>query len=508
MKSRFATKIICVLFSLIIALVPIFSTFGSAGEQGYDHDCPYIHVHGFMASDVWVDPDDPDSELAWPPSSDAILGTVKAVLPQLLKVLADKKWDEFQDVLIPECQKLFGAIALDENGEPSNGSGIRFTYPENVTKDSDLIFRYDWRLDPVEVAGQLDKFINYVTEKSGCPQVVLEGHSFGGIIMTSYAKLYGTSKIKSIMYNTTAVYGEEYTGELMTGNINIDADSLTAYLMSLMDYNEKEDLLNGLFRILRDAGVTGDLVKLVNYLIENIYERAIREVVMPLFGGWLSVWAMVPDDKVDAAWNFAFNNVYKDSDKDYSGLQEKIKSYNTQVRADKADTLRKLNNDCNFYVLSRYGYCSIFLVPSWKNMSDTVVDTKYSSFGATTSDYDSRLTDEQIAGSDYVSPDKTVDASTCMFPEQTWFVRNYSHAENSDDADELYKYLLYYDGQADIKTFSQYPQYLYYVEETDGITIDSLQKEEPGTIEKILNFFDSIIAKIKSIFGFLNFFKK
>jgi hypothetical protein len=57
-----------------------------------------------------------------------------------------------------------------------------------------------------------------------------------------------------------------------------------------------------------------------------------------------------------------------------------------------------------------------------------------SSFGATTSLAYDTLSDAYIASrvaagyGDYISPDLQVDASTCFFPEQTWFAKGATHS--------------------------------------------------------------------------------
>ena len=56
------------------------------------------------------------------------------------------------------------------------------------------------------------------------------------------------------------------------------------------------------------------------------------------------------------------------------------------------------------------------------------------SFGATTSSVYETLSDDYIAKrvaegkGKYISPDKQIDASTCLFPDLTWFIKGSSHS--------------------------------------------------------------------------------
>ena len=66
------------------------------------------------------------------------------------------------------------------------------------------------------------------------------------------------------------------------------------------------------------------------------------------------------------------------------------------------------------------------------------VSVKRSSFGATTGTIYHDLPDEYLAErtaagfGDYLSPDGQIDASTCLFPESTWFIKGSSHSNWSD----------------------------------------------------------------------------
>ncbi len=491
MKKRIAKRILA--FALALAmLVSLVPAAFAAEEPAYDHNCPYIFVPGFMATDIFVDPDDPDSELAWPPSGDAIWGAVKASLPSIIKTLFTRDYDKLAREITPNVNEIFAPILNAPDGTVQNSSGPRFTYPdaETVTAESNLSFRYDWRIDPIEVAAQLNDFINFVLEASGCDEVVLECHSYGGVITTTYAKLYGTEKVRSFFYNSTAVFGETYNGELMTGNLCLDSDAITEYLKSAFNYNDNEKLLNGLFAFLKITGITGAVCRLGNKLVSKMLDYVAENCVVPLFGGWLSIWAMVPDEYIDDAMDYVFNELYKDSPIDRSGLKAKIDDYNTRIRPYKAETLRTINETSNLYVCARYGFCSLFMTPSWRNASDNTIDVKYASFGATAADYGSKLPDSVINGAkaEYISPDKTVNAEGAMFPEQTWYIRNLTHAYSCRGYDEMIKALLYYDGQATVETFEEYPRFMYY-DEADDVLPDSQQALTLTFAEKASEFF-------------------
>lgn len=501
------------MISILICAVILFTAFASTLAEAYTPSCPYIYVHGFMGKDLYTDKNDKNSEPVWPPSTDKILELVKAHIGDLLKFLVTKNYDELGDAILGPVGELLSTANLDKDGEVPNNSGAYMVYPpaNSINAYSELDFNYDWRIDPIVVAGELNDFINYVTESSGCDKVVIECHSFGGIVVNTYSRLYGSDKLRSVCYNTTAIFGEKYTGEMMSGQIVFEGEAISAFIKRIIGENEYKNLINGLIDILDSTGVTGDIAELGNGIVEHLGERAIRGILLPMFGRWLSIWAMIPDEYIDSAMDFVFNRVYKNDGEDYSKLIEKIEAYNTEIRPYKTETLTAQNETINLYVLSRYNYPSVPLTPSWRKMSDAVVDTASSSFGATCAEYGDKFADEYVASrkdGSTVNPDHTICSETCLFPKQTWFIKDMQHAVMNDDMDKMVKEFLHYDGQATVTTFENYPRFLDFDEVTQTISIDNGTPETKKTaLDYIKGFFLKILEINRKILDLIFFWK-
>ncbi len=494
--------------SVFIAFAIVLSCFAGINVFAEEETCPYIYIHGFMAQDIIADKNDSESEVLWPPEGSDILDTVKQCLPDLLKFLVTRNYRKLGDAIIGPAAELLSKANLDINGEPSDGSGVYFAYPpaSSITKSSHLKFRYDWRLDPIELASQLNDYIEYVVRASGSEQVVIECHSFGGIVAETYLQLYGGDRIKSVCYNTTAIYGETYTGELMSGVLYIDPDAVTEYIRGMLSENERAELIGMLLDVMNDAGVTDDLSSILNGIVENLGDELKKEILLPMFAGWLSIWAMIPDDYVDASIDYVFNELYKDDGLDHSGLREKVDNYNEMIRPFKTETLLAQNETANVYVVSRYGYATVPLTEKWKLMTDTVVDTAFSSMGGTCADYGSAFADDFVSRCDpaYLNVDKTVYAATCLFPDQTWFVRDLTHAKSPSSLENFMSALLYYDGQADINTFAEYPQYLVYDYADGSLSPDEgTPAAEKTFFEKLFDFYRMILRFFRRIIDFI-----
>lgn len=497
-------KLIALFLVVILATTPLSVSIASAQSEV---NCPYIKVHGYMADAIYRVKNDPTSEILWPPSKEKILAVVEECVPALLEFLVTKNYDDLGDKIIGPLKELFSGANLDKNGLPSDGSGIVFNYPNksSITKASRLKFAYDWRCDPMDIAVDLNNFIDYVLDASGCEQVVVDCHSFGGIVVETYTQLYGTEKLKSVCYNTPAIFGETYTGELLNAEIELTADSVTAFLKEMLGHGEYRKLLIGIFDILEASGITEDICELGTGIVENLGYEILGDILLPLFGSWPSVWAMVPASYIDRCMANIFDNIYRDNGIDYSGLINKIENYDANVRAKSKQTLLKQNETTNLYIFSRYGFSSIPVTPSWDYMSDSVIDTKYSSMGASCAPYNGTFSKEFLishSNDPYLNPDKTVYAKTCLFPDQTWFFRELHHSKNTAQIDEFIYKLLYYDGQATINTFEEYSQFLVFDVDTEIFAPDK------GTVYEKKTFFDKIFEfNLKIIAFFKNFFK-
>ena len=74
------------------------------------------------------------------------------------------------------------------------------------------------------------------------------------------------------------------------------------------------------------------------------------------------------------------------------------------------------------------------------------------------------LSDAEIAGvsPEYISPDRVVNASTCLYKDTTWIVKNAKHVGCKDNSDhtEFAIWLLTRETQPTVKTNSAYPRFM------------------------------------------------
>ena len=462
-------RILCILLSVLL-LAGTLPFYALAQSQ---QKIPIIHLYGFMSCPIYAE----DGTKLFPVQRDAILDFVKKLLPSISRLAVNKNWTTFGDRLIPALNEILLPIAGDTQGVPKDGTGPQFVYPtaDEIKRADSLRFIYDWRDDPFVSAAQLDDFIRYVTETCGCARVALECHSYAGVVTLTYLATYGTDMVQSVCFNATAVYGATFAGELMRGKMQLSSDALTAYLEGIFDQKEYEALLRGVVSLFDDLGGIRFLVNFLNELFVNLNDRIWADSIIPIFANWPSVWAMVPDDKLDEAYAFARSMSPDEETEDDRIFLEKTQRFNREVRANRAAILREVNDNCGLYVIARYGYPGVPLGEIWQSNSDGVLDTESESFGATCRPY--AFSEPVTHPEKLIAPSGAIDASTCLFPTQTWFVRSYKHTQKDPAMEEFTAQLLLSPTQLTIDSIEEYPQFLYYDKVFHDLYIDINQTE-------------------------------
>lgn len=516
--------------------VPVIRILGD-GEPLYNKEQEKIfHIRSMTSGGLSSD-DDEDSD---------ILGSVANVLlPFLVDGLLNDKWDAYYTNLQKELSEIFSEIILDNNGEVSNGTGISQARKDEMAgylaRDAkkennkgyyainDYRFWYDWRLDPIYTAGLLDKYIDAVIAATGCPKVSIMASCLGTIVTTTYIRLYGTEKLHGVGFTGSVSGGAEALSEAISGKFDINGYAISRTLIDsdyIGEFNVDKFVTSSI-ELLTAVGVFDYLEDGVK---ETLYAKLVEGVTSALALSTLfsfpNYWAAVSPEDYDAAMLHVFGPKGSEKRKTYAGLIEKIENYNNTVRKNYDATIRSIGkNGVLFGAVSKYGFQILPICKSYDVVSDQFVSVNHSSFGATTSKLHNTLTDDYIQGrveagfADYISPDKKVDASTCIYPESTWFMKNVSHSEYTTFERKLLYDVITADKQikcGDVVDGLRYSRFLVYDYETDIMTTMTTENcntenwaadkdtEEPQTIfEKILVRLTAFFNWIASLFNFL-----
>ena len=104
-----------------------------------------------------------------------------------------------------------------------------------------------------------------------------------------------------------------------------------------------------------------------------------------------------------------------------------------------------------------------------------------------------------------VSPDRMVDASTCRYPEYTWFIKNLLHSSGCDYIDELLRFIAFSDHQVTVFENEAFPQFVLYSPTTDAVVPLTKAADKNADVKfvvKIKAFFQRIFEFIRNLFTF------
>ena len=496
------------IIALLLTVVLVFSCVSmSVSAASKNNKYPVIYIPGFMASEILSDKDNPESTPYWPMQTDNIVSAVKSAIPALGKFIIKQDWDEFGKSLVPVVEQIFNGLYFGPDGEAKDNSGVYRVYPtkKQIKESAEVCFNYDWRKDPLEVAKELDKYINHIIKVSGKEKVSISCHSQGGVIALTYLTRYGNSKIHGVAFDSAGIFGQSFNGDLLSGKVELNGEAFLYAIEDSLKGNESELLIDSILEVIEEAGLMDLVANLGNDIVAKI-KPYLNESLAALFACWPSIWSMVPDKDLDTATNYIFSEVYDKNDKESKELIKKINNYNKKIRSKKEKTLLALDETSRVIVIARYGYTSMPLTPSWNTPCDGTVDLINSSFGATVADFGTTFSDKYLAKakSKYISPSKTIDASTCLFPDKTWFIRDFQHSIGCYDLDNMIYKLLESKKEATVNTFKAYPRFMKYDIANDNIipddTVVEIRVPQGDMKDKLTFFAQQLLNSVKCIF--------
>ncbi len=531
------------ILSVVLALIMLMSLFVPAVYAvpfRNTTDCPTLYFRGNGGS---IYDEDGNVVYDFDVDSDTIKSIAKTVLPSFTKGYLTGNFDEYYKVFGEEMTKLYDRCILDNNGNPRYGTGISEeckaqleTYKTKSQALSNGQFFYDgyayhndWRLDPLATADEIDKFIDCVLETTGAKKVNLMSKCLGGNLILAYIAKYGTSKINGIGFGSTVAFGEDLASEVYSGHVNFDCETITRFakdkfasdLLSNLDSVVMEFITDTLD--LANVSGAGDIATnaAMKLLVNRLYKGLIPVLVTTTYGTWPGYWSMVSAERYQEAKTFVFGDENSEKYQNYSGLIAKLDAYDTLVRQRIPELLMTAkDNGVKICIVSKYGFQMPPITDLKDEQGDVWVSTKYSSLGATVSKAGSTLSDEYIAErtalgyGKYISPDKQIDASTCVLPEYTWFFKNAVHDDWTREENSIIVHVFNYDGQATVNDISGATQFMVFDKENDvcypmtdeNCNTETYEVDEDDSFSaKISRFFKALVQWFKTTFSFLKY---
>lgn len=217
-----------------------------------DNITPVIFIPGIMGSSLFDDTDGDnrleENELIWLNTSKLVSSPNDSFLDALrLMPDGETSWDSDYNIKPAPLRndpnrtlydELFGNNAtkpseyykmffyeLISEGYELEDSDTDFSEGENL-----FYFPYDWRKSNVSNAAELNDFIENLTSKSGNDKVNLVVHSMGGLLTKQYIRIYGSDKIKKLIFIGTPHLGApKIYYSLLTGGLTADFKDYCIY---------------------------------------------------------------------------------------------------------------------------------------------------------------------------------------------------------------------------------------------------------------------------------------
>lgn len=511
-------KTISLLLSVTIALTAVFCAVPVSFAAEDAADIPVVHVCGSGTPIRRVN-EAGEVETLFPMQipEGYIEEKAEIFLPVFAEAFFTQEWDEFCDVLYECIYPIFSPMALNKNGEVDDGSYADWHWSKETLTNKAVNgkysataykYEYDWRQDPLVIADGLHEYIEAILEVTGETEVALYGRCLGSNIVAAYMQKYDGEHVKEVIHYASAVYGATQCSKAFTGELFLHADGIERFVYDI-DFGLEEyymDLIQSFVTLFNKTYGLDITCWAVNNVMKDIYLDIFPRVMISSYGTFPSHWSMVSMNDYDRAMETVF---YGSDLNEYAGLIEKIENYHENVQLKFAEnTKAQAERGIEFSNIVKYGKQSIPVTENSDDLSDALVTVEESSFGATAVKVGETFSEEYIdnavinSNAKYISPDKQIDASTCLSPYTTWFVKNLEHKEFPECMNGLVSNIVNNEGY-NVFSDNEYPQYLVYDEETDSMSAMTAENYNT-TVRWEVTFFDALKKFLSSVTKVVN----
>ncbi len=333
-------------------------------------------------------------------------------------------------------------------------------YTEIAGEDNVYLYSFNLFGNVMDSADGLDKYIQFVKEKTGSDKVNLLNVSLGGSVFTAYMDRYVDKgdineivNVVAVFYGSS-VFGDFFAREWNLGDKSVYSDSFPYIMKTEADNEALGYLINLAIRIFPKKELGAIISSFYDVMLENLMINTSQ------------FWATLPVSRYEELADrylsdAAHKKLRKSTDEFYHAqlnLVDNIKKFKAQGG--------EISFICGYGL--KFGdeqYSFLSLVNSYDKVnSDGIIEISSASLGATYAPSGKTLSEEYLKSvkeQKYISPDKSVDISTCAFPDNVWLFENQHHEIGGNDvALRLASELLCFDEIKDVNSNPEkYPQF-------------------------------------------------
>jgi hypothetical protein len=495
-------SILLAISMLFTLMIPAF-----AAQDTEDDILPVISVRGF-GSTLYVENEDGTEKNVFSYSPTQI-SSMAADLTGALAALAMKNdYEGFVDKLRETVAIIAADLLMDDEGnsvkpvvthsDPTDVDShlnTEYAYFHRDESHGNYVFEYDWRMSPLDIADELNDYIQAVKETTGKDKVALLSHSEGNNVTMSYFYKYGTDDIAKTIHLSAAYQGISIIGEAFTKRVDLatKGGGLESFLTTVLGNDSLFGLLNTVIGNLNRMGILDLVLNGMDRVLNKTLDQVYDEILIETFATMPAMWSFVPDEYYDEAKQTMFSG-----DPKYDTLVSAIDDYHDNVQMHVSDLIQSaMDNGVAVSIVCGYGISVIPVTTVTDSQGDMLIDTKYASLGATAAPFG-----ETLASGERLSPDNQIDASTCAFPDFTWFVKYQSHNNFCEPYKAFILWLLQYPGQPTVNSSEEYPQFLICVnhEYLRPVEADD-ERKTPDLLQLIMQYFKMLIEKLTGVFS-------
>lgn len=346
-------------------------------------------------------------------------------------------------------------------------------YAEKAGEDHLYFFAYNSFGDILGIAEELYAYIQMVKAQTGHDKVNIVPISLGGTVFNALIELHPevSEDLERVICIVPALDGSKIASDIYKKELSLEDEMLYSELFpSLMPDDYTAYVINLAIRVLPKQVVLDLLNKTVDELLDLVL------INCP------AMWALVASEDYPAL----AAKYLSDSDHDY--LRERTAKYQQAQLNSRDNILTLKSKGVEVFNVVDYGVPLISLVRSHKDYNaDGIIHIDSTGMGAHTCVVGETLGDDYVSvganctnpSHSHISPDKTLDASTSILPEHSFYFyeQNHESTARNNIIMNLAIDLLFDKSITDIYSDSRYPQFMY-ARNTRGFFENDVPKAE------------------------------
>ncbi|MBQ6067649.1 MAG: hypothetical protein IJK89_12615 [Clostridia bacterium] len=447
LKKRIA---IVMVFIAMFAVIPSPMTL-AADPSG---NTPIVYIKGYQEL-IKLDGNGGSTHLL-DDDGDIVDNAISQAAPLFAKALVTDDWDEYCDVTYEALKPLYADAQPSPDGtvDPNTGVGNYFENdlwswsPEEIDPALNeqpyafYEYNFDFRLSMLKNAEDLHAFVKAVEEKTGHDKVIMVGRCGSTNLIAAYLYQYqepvNYADLEKLILISSNVDGVDFMEALLGGTVKINPEAtyrLVKYQGYLDDAIADEGIvafLNATIDMLADTGLgLKAICKLAQHIYEKVKDRLIARLMKEYYGICPGYITFV-NENYEAYRSYIFQEE-GDMEK-YAAIIADADEYHYHAQVgfdERLQTMRDMGIEVDLVAL--YGDQTYPLMESADLTSDRIASVEDQSLGGRAAPLTGTFSAAYIAAREaegkgaYLSPDRQIDASTGLFPDTTWYIKNSKH---------------------------------------------------------------------------------